>query len=101
MVMQKSLQALGNIGSRTCVTMTMAVIFGFCANANAFEIETGNEDLSIHLDNTLRYTLAQRLKDRSDQIVNSVNNDDGDRNFGPGLVSSRFDLLSEFDAVYK
>jgi hypothetical protein len=55
----------------------------------------------IHWDNTFRYTLAQRLRGRDDQIINSVNNDDGDRNFDVGIVSSRLDLLTEADVVYK
>ena len=79
----------------------LATLLGVSVNAEAFEVQTGNEDLVIHWDNTFRYTLAQRLRGQSPQIVNSANNDDGDRNFNVGLVSSRIDLLTEADAVYK
>jgi hypothetical protein len=79
----------------------VAFLLGVGANASAFEIPTGNDDVKIHWDNTFRYTLSQRLKDQSSQIINSVNTDDGDRNFNTGIVSSRLDLLSEADVVYK
>ncbi len=77
------------------------LILGVCGSTNAFEIPTEGEDVSIHWDNNFRYTLAQRLKGQDKDIVNSVNHDDGDRNFDVGLVSSRLDLLSEADLVYK
>ena len=81
--------------------MAIAAVLGTCGSALAFEIPTGNEDVVIHWDNTLRYTLAQRLKGQSKDIVGSVNQDDGDRNFDVGIVSSRVDLLTEADVVYK
>jgi hypothetical protein len=70
-------------------------------SANAFDIPTGNEDLKLRWDNTFRYTLGQRLKGQDRAILNSPNNDDGDRNFNVGIVSNRLDVLSEMDAVYK
>ena len=76
-------------------------VMGVCGSVSAFEITTGSEDVVIHWDNTLRYTLAQRVKGQSRDIVNSPNHNDGDRNFDVGIVSSRLDLLSEMDVVYK
>ena len=85
-----------------CMTVAAAVaVFGACGSVNAFEIKSGSEDVVINWDNTLRYTLSQRLKHQSQELLNSANHDDGDRNFAPGLVSSRLDLLSEADVVYK
>jgi hypothetical protein len=84
-----------------CLAAALAAVVGAGGKGEAFEIKTGNEDVAIHWDNTFRYTLAQRLKGQSQQILNSVNNDDGDRNFDVGLVSSRLDLLSELDVAYK
>lgn len=80
--------------------MALAVL-GVCGSVDAFEIKTGSEDVVINWDNTLRYTLAQRLKGQSKDIANSPNHNDGDRNFDVGIVSSRLDLLSEMDVVYK
>ncbi len=90
---------IGRHGSMAAA-VALAVL-GVCGSVDAFEIKTGSEDVVINWDNTLRYTLAQRLKGQSKDIVNSANNDDGDRNFDVGIVSSRLDLLSEMDVVYK
>lgn len=70
-------------------------------SAMAFQFDTGSEDLDIRWDNTIKYTAAQRLKDASETLTADPNNDDGNRNFKKGLISSRFDLLSEVDVVYK
>jgi hypothetical protein len=71
---------------------------------SAFEIETDNPDLRMRWDNKISYTAAFRTGDASDTLVNTppktVNQDDGDRNFGKGLISNRFDLFSEFDVSY-
>jgi hypothetical protein len=67
----------------------------------AFEIDSGNPDLKLRWDNTIKYSNATRLKGASDQLTSEVNHDDGDRNFSRGLISNRFDLLSEFDLRYQ
>ena len=101
MRMHKWLQKLNVVG-RTCSTaVTLASVLALYADAGAFVIPTGNEDVRISWDNTLRYTLSQRLKGQGKDIINSVNNNDGDSNFNVGLVSSRLDLLTEADVVYK
>ncbi len=66
----------------------------------AFNIDTGNRDLRISFDNTLKYSTAMRLKDQSDTLTSDDNYDDGNNNFNKGLVSNRLDLFSEFDASY-
>ena len=76
-------------------------VLGLCGTAAAFEFNTGNDDIKLRWDNTLRYTLAQRVKGQNQNILNSPNNDDGDRNFNVGIVSNRLDLLSELDFSYK
>src|SRR5476649_2185942 len=55
------------------------------------------DGLDVRLDNTLRYSAALRLESPSAALLGYANGDDGDRNFAPGLVSDRFDILSEFD----
>lgn len=59
-------------------------------------------DWQIRWDNTVKYSAGYRLKSPSAELVAPLsvkaNADDGDRSFGKGLVSSRADLLSEFDA---
>lgn len=68
---------------------------------NAFEIDTGS-DIKLRFDSTLKYSAAARVKQRSDGLVDAahVNNDDGDRNFHRGIISNRFDILSELDVTY-
>ncbi|WP_211360595.1 DUF1302 domain-containing protein [Geobacter argillaceus] len=84
-----------------CLAVALVAAMSICGSAEAFEIPTDNEDVVIHWDNTFRYTLAQRLKGQSKDIAGSANNNDGDRNFDVGIVSSRLDLLTETDLVYK
>jgi Protein of unknown function (DUF1302) len=71
-------------------------------NAGAFEIDTGNPDVEMRWDNTVRYNLGTRTHSQDPAILGNPNADDGDRNFGNGsVVTSRFDLLSEFDLVWR
>lgn len=77
--------------------------------AQAIEFDTGDSNVKLRWDNTIGYTSAFRVKDRSPGLAstafgasgivgpNNINQDDGDNNFGRGLVSSRWDLLSELD----
>jgi Protein of unknown function (DUF1302) len=69
--------------------------------AAAFEFDTGNPDVEIRWDNTIRYNLASRVQGQDRAILGNPNFDDGDRNFDKGSVFNRFDLLSEFDLVFK
>ncbi len=81
-------------------------------SAQAFEVDTGNPDFKLRWDNSLKYSAALRVAKRSDGLsrtvfgptgivgANNLNQDDGDNNFGRGLVSNRLDLLSELDASY-
>lgn len=71
------------------------------SSANAFEIDTGSQDWKIRWDNTLKYSAAFRVEDRSDSLLQDINRDDGDRNFDTGPTSNRFDLLSELDVTYR
>ena len=83
------------------LAVAIAAVLGVCGSAGAFEVKTGNDDLEIHWDNTFRYTLGQRVKGQNRDIMNTVNNNDGDANFDVGIVTNRLDILSELDAVYK
>ena len=70
-------------------------------HALAFEIETGNPDLQLRWDNTLRYNLAQRVESRDDKIGRNAISDEGTYSFDQGdIVSNRLDLLSELDFVH-
>lgn len=69
--------------------------------AHGFQIETGNPDVTVRWDNTLKYSAAWRVEDQSNYLLtNNINNEDGDNNFDKGLISNRVDLLSELDIVF-
>lgn len=80
-----------------------ALVMGLLASqsASAIEIDTGNPDWKLRWDNTVKTSLMTRLDKAtpalSAQPPLTVNQDDGDNNFGRGLVSQRLDLLSELD----
>lgn len=56
-----------------------------------------HDDIALRWDNTLTYSTAFRLGERNSSLLEGPNADDGDRNFGRGIVSNRFDLLSQID----
>lgn len=71
----------------------------------AAEINTGNSELKLRWDNTVKYTLALRARSPSGSLIDAppatVNQDDGDRNLRHGVISNRMDLFSEADIVYR
>ena len=70
--------------------------------AHAFDVPTGNSDLAIRWDNTIRYNLGFRTQSQDSNLLASPNFDDGDRNFKNGsIVTNRLDVISEFDFIYK
>ncbi len=87
----------------TTLVICAAALSGAVATdqAAAFEIDSGNPDVKMRWDNTVKYSNAWRLEDRASKLVNNINQDDGNRNFGRGLISNRVDLLTEFDLSYK
>lgn len=83
--------------------LASAVLVGMgLSTAQAFELDTGNEDLNIRFDNTVKLNYAQRVESANSKIANSWNLNDGDRNFSSGsAVSQRVDVLTELDVVWK
>ncbi|CAM3999737.1 DUF1302 domain-containing protein [Roseateles saccharophilus] len=83
------------------LTLAAATLF-LALPAGAFEINTGNPDVSVRWDNTVRVNLGWRVEGRDPKIANTVIADEGDYSFDKGdMVAKRLDLLSEFDVVYK
>lgn len=78
-----------------------ALIFAVCGTAAAFEIPTGNENIELRWDNTVKYNIGYRVNNQDQAILKNVNADDGDRNFDRGIVTNRLDLLSELDFQFK
>ncbi|MCV4264318.1 DUF1302 domain-containing protein [Pseudomonas capsici] len=100
-IQQRHPAAPGPLYSASSLGIAMALC---SANALAFQLDTGVEGLSTSWDNTVKYSNAWRLNERADNITASSpnpNRDDGDRNFSTGLISNRFDLLSQLDIKYR
>jgi len=91
--------------------LTALAAASIVGNAQAFELDTDNPDLSVRFDNTVKASTMYRLRDASPTLVNSftsqgapqaLNFNAGDDNFRkPGFVSERLDLLTELDVVYQ
>lgn len=82
---------------RSLCALSLSVLSVAVSHAYAYEFDLGDQDTKMRWDNTLKYSAASRLKNRSDKLVSDVNQDDGDRDFSGGLISNRMDLFSEFD----
>ncbi len=67
-----------------------------CGRALAADLYTG-DGFDLRWDNTLRYSTAFRLATQDPVLIANPNTDDGDRDFDPGVVSSRLDLVSQLD----
>jgi len=100
--------AAGNLRPQFVRHPLMFALAALCSGVStvqAFDFDTGNPDIRTRWDNTLKYSSAWRTKSPSSQLTSTgsgaLNGDDGDRNFGKGLISSRLDLLSEFDISYQ
>jgi hypothetical protein len=84
------------------ITLAVAAACFAAGNASAFEIDTGNPDLSVRWDNTVRLNAARRVEGRDSNIGNSYISDEGTYSFDKGdAVAKRVDLLTELDVIYK
>jgi uncharacterized protein DUF1302 len=87
---------------RLVASVALPATVALGGNASAFEIDTGNPDVTVRWDNTVRYNLGVRVDQRDPAIGNSAVSDEGTYSFNTGdIVTSRGDLLSELDVVYK
>lgn len=80
-----------------------AALAALCGGtAHAFEIPTGNDDLNVRWDNTVKYNAGWRMDNRDRKLGDSWGMQGGEYRFDKGeMVTNRVDLLSEFDFIYK
>jgi hypothetical protein len=84
------------IARSLCATALVAgLIFGF-SSAQAEDLYSG-DGFDIRWDNSIRYSAAARISPQNPKLLADPNSDDGDRDFAPGLISNRLDLLSTLD----
>ncbi len=82
-------------------------LLGLGFNTAALEIDSG--DIQGSIDTTLTYGHLYRIQSRSLDLIGtanggnafSVNNDDGNLNYDPGLVSANARFNTELDIAYK
>ena len=82
------------------IAVAVAVLLGICSIADA-AVLVDEEDLRLRWDNSIRYNYGWRMRSPQGVFLNSPNLDDGNRNFAKGTVTNRFDLLTEFDLIFK
>jgi hypothetical protein len=82
--------------------LSAALILGWASAVGAMELDSGNPDLKLRWDNTVRYNLGARAEGQDSRILKNSAYDESDAKFGKNrIVTNRLDLLTEFDANYK
>jgi len=77
-----------------------SLLFSPLLVSNAFALDVYRAaDFDIRWDNTLAYTASFRIEPRDNALLVDPNADDGDRDFSPGVISDRFDLLTQLEVT--
>ena len=82
--------------------LAAAIAMSVAGTAGAFELDTGNPDLAIRWDNTVRYNVGVRTRDAG-TVGNNPQFDEVEYRFPNrgDVVTNRVDLLTEADLVYQ
>ena len=92
---------------RKLLPLAIAALATASLGSQAFEFDTGNPDLSLRWDNTVKYNLTVRAQDQDKSVLRdgvplAQLADDADLAWKSGdIVNNRVDLLSEMDLVWK
>ncbi|CAI8900371.1 MULTISPECIES: DUF1302 domain-containing protein [Pseudomonas] len=83
--------------------LASAILAVIMPAAHGAEIETGNPDWNVRLDNTIKYNYGVRTESADKRMLGTPNNNDGDYNFRKSgtNITNRVDLLTEMDVVYQ
>ena len=86
--------------TRGAAGMCLLGVFG---GVQAFPIATGNDDIVVNWDQTVRYNYGQRIQGRNDRAAASTAaRDESEFLFDKGdTIMNRLDLYSEFDLTYQ
>ncbi len=102
----KTTSARGRVAGHLSVSKlscSIALILGATGTAcvQAMPIETGNPDLDVRWDNTIRYNAGWRMEGQNDDFNRSPFYDDTENKFDRGdMVTNRVDMLSELDVIW-
>ncbi|PLX90220.1 MAG: DUF1302 domain-containing protein, partial [Desulfuromonas sp.] len=96
-------------GFRTAAVLSAALVVSvlFAVSSFAFQFEYG--ELQGSLDSTLSYGSTWRVNDQDPDLIGtaaggnarSVNFDDGNRNYGEGMISKVFKLTSDLEMSFR
>jgi hypothetical protein len=79
-----------------------AVAVVAASGVHALELDSGNPDLKIRADATIRYNFGVRTEAQDQRLLNFATTDEGNAKFGRGdVVSNRLDLLGGTRLNYK
>ncbi|VVO84904.1 DUF1302 domain-containing protein [Pseudomonas fluorescens] len=83
--------------------LASAILAAAMPVAQAVELDTGNPDWTVRLDNTVKYNYGVRTESADKRMLATPNNNDGDYNFRKAgtNITQRVDLLTEMDVVYQ
>jgi len=90
-------------GRPRALGLAIAVVLGGAPAARAATIDTGNPELRLRWDNTVKYSAGWRVGSPDQKVAVSALNpnvDAGDLAFNRGLINNRLDLLSEVDVAW-
>jgi len=89
--------------TRTEIAVSIALAFSaISGSVYAVNIDTGNQDVELRWDNTVRYNGGWRMEKVNPAFYNSPGYDETTGRFKRGdMVTNRVDLISEMDVVYQ
>lgn len=84
------------------MAIAVATALGAAGSVQAFQLE-GGTDWKINWDNTIQYNLGLRARNVDNSLGNDPAHAESEYKFSRAgdVVTNRFSLLSEFDAVYQ
>jgi hypothetical protein len=90
------------LARRAPLAAAVTALLAGAGSSHAFSIDSGNPDVAMRLDTTVRYNLAARAN-KVGVVGNNVQYDESEYKFADrgDIVTNRLDLLPEFDFVYK
>ncbi|MDD5175063.1 MAG: DUF1302 family protein, partial [Sterolibacterium sp.] len=85
------------------VVVALLGLLGCIGSASAFNIESGNPDIVMSLDNIIRYNTAWRAKARDPGLANNIGvQDESDYLYDKNeMITNRLDWFGEFDFKYQ
>lgn len=95
-----------NPNKRAAPRKLSVAIFIACAamagSAHAMSFDTGNPDIELRWDNTIRYNAAVRAEKIDSTLYNSGGTDETEGRFDRGdMIMNRLDIVTEMDLIYK